>query len=235
MQSAKAIVMKNPPLHFCVSAFWREVILIRQPLTAPCQPLVSGHNVRMLPLLLALTLNDKIFDGKSLKGWEVVGGGKWTVERGILKGECVKADEQGVLVYEKPVKDFTAKFEFRISGGNSGFYFRAERVQGQPLVKGFQAEVDAIDDVGGIWETAGRGWVFKPTKEIHATSGFVPGQWSKMEVTAKGSRYTVKLNGKTITDIEDLQGRTEGVVALQLHGGMDMTVEFRDIILTPKK
>lgn len=185
----------------------------------------------MLSLLLTLAASEKIFDGKTLNGWEVVGGGKWTVERGVLKGQCAKADEQGVLVYKTPVRDFNAKFDFRISGGNSGFYFRAERVVGQPLVKGFQAEVDAIDDVGGIWETAGRGWVFKPTKEIHATAKFVPGQWSKMEVTAKGSRYTVKLNGATITDIEDAQGRKEGIVALQLHGGMDMTVEFRDIHL----
>ncbi|MBC8066092.1 MAG: DUF1080 domain-containing protein [Chlorobia bacterium] len=190
----------------------------------------------MLALLLALTTADKIFDGKTLNGWEVVGGGKWTVESGgVLKGQCIKADEQGVLVYEKPVRDFNAKFEFRISGGNSGFYFRAERVAGQPLVKGFQAEVDAIEDVGGIWETAGRGWVFKPTKEIHTAAKFLPGQWSRMEVSAMGTRYIVKLNGKTITDIDDPQGRKEGAVALQLHGGMDMTVEFREIYLTKKR
>lgn len=189
----------------------------------------------MLSLLMVLVAGDQIFDGKSLKGWEVVGGGKWTIEKGVLKGECTKADPQGVLVYEKPVKDFTAKLEFRISGGNSGFYFRAERVKEQPLVKGFQAEVDAIDDVGGIWETAGRGWVFKPTPEIHARAKFVPGQWTKMDVSAIGDHYIVKLNGQTITDIRDPQGRKEGVVALQLHGDMDMTVEFKNIHLTHKE
>jgi hypothetical protein len=188
----------------------------------------------MLSLLLVAVAGTKIFDGKTLNGWEVVGGGKWTVNGGVLKGQCSKADEQGVLVYEKPVRDFTAKFQFRISGGNSGFYFRAERVEGQPLVKGFQAEVDAIDDVAGIWETAGRGWVYKPTPEVHATAKFVPGQWSKMEVSAIGNHYIVKLIGKTITDIQDSQGREKGVVALQLHGGMDMTVEFKDIYLDAK-
>jgi hypothetical protein len=185
----------------------------------------------MLGLLLVLTANDKIFDGKSLSGWEAVGGGRWTVENGVLRGECTKSDEQGVLILDKPVKNFEAKFQFRISSGNSGFYFRAERIAEQPLVKGFQAEIDAIDDVAGIWETAGRGWVFKPTPELHATAKFVPGQWSKMEVFARGMRYRVKLNGKTITDIEDLPGRQEGVVALQLHGGMDMVVEFREMYL----
>ena len=188
----------------------------------------------MLSLLLMLAGETKLFDGKTLTDWEIVGGGQWTVAGGAIKGSCTKADEQGVLVYAKPVRDFTARLQFRISSGNSGFYFRAERIKEQPLVQGFQAEVDAIDDVAGIWETAGRGWVFKPTPEIHATTKFKPGQWTDMEVSAIGAHYIVKLNGKTVTDIEDTQGRREGCIALQLHGGMDMTVEFRNIFMTVK-
>jgi hypothetical protein len=175
-----------------------------------------------------------MFDGKSLDGWEVVGGGKWVAEGGVLRGTCAKADEQGVLVYKDAVKDFEARLEFRIADGNSGFYFRAERVKEQPLLKGFQAEVDAIFDVAGIWETAGRGWVFQPTKEIHGKTNFKPGEWTKMWVSAHGSHYVVKLNGVTVTDIEDPQGRPEGAVGLQLHGGMDMKVEFRNLFLTEK-
>lgn len=192
-----------------------------------------SHNGMMLcvALLLLATDETKIFDGKTLTGWEVVGGGKWTVDGGTLKGSCAKEDEQGVLVYEKTVSDFTATLKFRISGGNSGFYFRTERIKEQPLVKGMQAEIDAIDDVGGIWETAGRGWVYKPTPEVHARANFKPGEWTDMYVSAVGSHYIVKLNGQTITDIEDANGRRQGHVALQLHGGMDMTVEFRDIRL----
>ena len=185
----------------------------------------------MLSLLLLLATPDQIFDGKTLRGWEVVGGGKWTVENGVLKGQCSASDEQGVLLYEKPVKDFRANLQFRISRGNSGFYFRTELVPAQPLVKGMQAEVDAIDDVGGIWETAGRGWIFKPTPQIHATANFKPGEWTSMEVTAIDTRYVVKLNGKTITAINDPQGRRQGHVALQLHGGVDMEVEFKDVLL----
>lgn len=189
----------------------------------------------MLNLVLALAANDLIFNGKTLAGWEQVGGGSWYVADGVLTGQCTKEDEQGILVYEKEVKDFVAKFEFKISGGNSGFYFRTERIAEQPLVRGCQAEIDAIDDVAGIWETAGRGWVFKPTPEIHAKAKFVPGKWSKMEVSAIGEHVIVKLNGQTITDIRDPNGRKQGTLALQLHGGMDMTVEFRNMHLVHKK
>ena len=48
----------------------------------------------MLSFMLLLASADaKIFDGKTLNGWEVVGGGKWSVGAGILRGECAKADE----------------------------------------------------------------------------------------------------------------------------------------------
>ncbi len=193
------------------------------------------HGMVSAVLLLALQTHGLIFDGKSLDGWEVVGGGTWTVAEGVLKGHCSKSDEQGVLVYKNPVKDFTAHLEFRISEGNSGFYFRTERIKEQPLLKGMQAEVDAIEDVGGIWETAGRGWVSKPDAALHAKTGFKPGEWTKMDVAAKGTHYTVKLNGTTTVDIDDPAGRKEGFVALQLHGGMEMTVEFRDIHLSESR
>ena len=189
----------------------------------------------MVALVAALAMLDPIFDGKSLKGWEVVGGGKWSVAKGVLKGECTKADEQGILLYEKAVEDFSAHVEFRISDGNSGFYFRTERIKEQPLVKGMQAEIDAIEDVAGIWETAGRGWVSKPDAALHAKTKFKPGEWTTLDVTAVGDHYTIKLNGVTTVDIHDPEGRKEGRVALQLHGGVDMTVEFRKIQLSPIK
>ena len=53
----------------------------------------------MIAATLVLLGSTKIFDGKTLKGWEVVGGGTWTVERGVLKGECKKTDDQGILLY----------------------------------------------------------------------------------------------------------------------------------------
>ena len=56
----------------------------------------------------------------------------------------------------------------------------------------------------------------------------------KLLATFADSQRNGTLNGKTITDIVDAEGRLEGRVALQLHGGMDMTVEFREIFLTRK-
>jgi len=179
----------------------------------------------------SLTDADRIFDGSTMTGWRKIGGGTWTIAKEVLKGECKKEDEQGVLVHEEPVGDFVARLEFRIASGNSGFYFRTEAVDGQPLVKGFQAEIDATPAVGGIWETGGRGWVAHPTSEVHAKTKYRAGEWTDLQVTAIGDRYVVKVNGATVVDISDPAGRKKGLVAVQLHGGMDMTVELRNIRL----
>lgn len=54
-----------------------------------------------------------------------------------------------------------------------------------------------------------------------------------MEVGALGASSHVTRNGATIADIEDPSGRRSGVLALQLHGGMDMKVEYPEIRLRP--
>ncbi len=58
--------------------------------------------------------------------------------------------------------------------GNSGLYFRIAET-GSSGVTGFQAEIDSVQDVGGIYETNGRSWVAQPTAE-EVKKWFKPGQ-----------------------------------------------------------
>ena len=51
------------------------------------------------------------------------------------------------------------------------------------------------------------------------------GQWNTMEVTAKGSRLTVVLNGTKTVDIEDSK-LASGPIALQWGRG---TIKFRKV------
>jgi hypothetical protein len=50
-----------------------------------------------------------------------------------------------------------------------------------------------------------------------------------MTVTAQGRDITVQLNGVTTAELKNDPGRLEGYFGLQLHGGNDMHVEFKDI------
>lgn len=172
-----------------------------------------------------------IFDGKTLDGWTKIGGGEWTVEDNSIVGRSKPGQPQGLLLYKDPVKDFIAKCKFKITAGDSGFYFRVNMIDKDPFCEGFQVEIDTSPETGGIYETNGRGWVYLPKPEQHNETGYKAGKWTDLEVRAVGTHYKVYVDGILITDIDDPKGRTEGRLALQLHGNMEMDVTFKDLRL----
>ena len=170
-----------------------------------------------------------LFDGKTLKGWHALPGGSWQVKDGLLVGTSAKTERRhGLLVSDRAYDDFVVRLKFRVVSGNSGFYFRSEKVPGPVGVHGFQAEVDRTAMTGGLYETGGRTWVAQPDPKT--TRGlYKPGEWSEMSVTAVGRYVAVRLNGKKTAELRDDPGRLRGHFAVQLHGGMDMEVQFKDI------
>src|SRR5690349_21788162 len=112
---------------------------------------------------------EPLWDGTSFAGWEMIGKGQWTIEDGAIRGRQVAGEpEYGHLVTTRSYTDFTARLKFKAVRGNSGFYFRIERT-GFSGVSGFQAEIDATNDVGGLYETNGRNWVVQPSPAAVAT------------------------------------------------------------------
>ena len=177
-----------------------------------------------------------LFDGRSLDGWHTLPGGKWEVKNGVIVGTSSKAEKRhGLLVSDRRYSDFTVRLKFKVIQGNSGFYFRVDKVKSAVGVHGFQAEIDAKNDVGGLYETGGRAWVVKPGPE-EVKKFFKPQQWNQMTVSAHGRRIVVHVNGHKTAELKNDPGRLQGHLALQLHGSKDMNVMFRDIeILVPKR
>lgn len=50
-----------------------------------------------------------------------------------------------------------------------------------------------------------------------------------MTVSGQGSRIRVEVNGVKSAEIEDSKGRRQGKIALQLHGGQDVEVRFKEV------
>ncbi len=172
-----------------------------------------------------------LFDCATLKGWHTLPGGKWEVINGVIVGTSKASDPRhGLLLTDAVFGDFTVRLKFKALKGNSGFYFRCREVGGAVGVNGFQAEIDPQQDVGGLYETGGRAWVVKPKPE-DVKKWFKPGRWNEMTVSAHGRRIVVHVNGRKTAELFNDPGRLEGRLGLQLHGGMDMHVEFKDIEL----
>ena len=184
-------------------------------------------------LLIQVALNaaekwQPLWDGKSLAGWHVSGRGTWKIVDGAIHGTHSSSEKDyGHLVSDQSYRDFTVRLKFKSLSGNSGLYFRIEE-KGLSGVTGFQAEIDASKDVGGLYETNGRSWVSQPTPEQVAT-WYQPGRWNEMVVKAHGGHIVVEINGKKSAELVNDPGRKEGRFALQVHGGQDVDVWFKDI------
>ena len=176
-----------------------------------------------------------IFDGKTLKGWTPAPGGKWEVKDGAIVGTSPKSERRhGILLTDKQYSNFVVKAKFRVHSGDSGFYFRAERVKSAVSVHGFQVEVDTSQETGGLYETGGRAWVHRPTAEVIKKRKYQKGEWTNLELSAIDRNIVVKINGVVSTELKNDKSRTKGHIGLQLHGGQVMHVEYKDIVISEK-
>jgi hypothetical protein len=170
-----------------------------------------------------------IFDGKTTSGWHPSGKGEWSIADGVITGRHAKSEKEfGHLVSDVVYRDFTVRLQFRSLEGDSGFYFRSEE-KGELGMAGLQAQIEPKNDVGGLYDSDGRGWVSRPKPE-EVAKRFKPGEWNDLTVSARGTRITVHLNGWKISELpKDEKGRVEGRFGLQLHGSQALNVQFRAI------
>ena len=85
---------------------------------------------------------DQLFDGKTLDGWEITPGGKWEVKDGVIAGTSKKSEKRhSILLTKKQYSDFVMCLKYNAVKGNSGLYFRVNKIDHFVTVKGFQAEI----------------------------------------------------------------------------------------------
>ena len=214
--------------------------------------------VLLAPALHAADADFKpIFNGRDLTGWE--GDARfWSVRDGVLRGETklekMTLGNTFLLWRGGTLKDFQLRLKFRIRNGNSGVQYRA-RDLGKWVVGGYQAEIDnAPGKSGFLYEERGRKSLalvgqkveidaagtprvtgqLGDKKELVARGYFKPREWNDYLIVAKGNRLEHFLNGTKVIDVTDNDAKNralEGLLALQIHAGPPMLVEFKDIQL----
>jgi hypothetical protein len=175
------------------------------------------------------------WNGRDFSQAHIIGKGEWKIEDGTIHGTHSKSEKEfGHLVSNDSIEDFVVRMKYKSVKGNSGFYFRIEE-KGASGVSGFQAEIDPEKDAGGLYETNGRAWVSKPTAE-ELKKFFRPQDWNRMTVFALGRHIATDVNGHRVAELRDDPGRTEGLLALQVHANQDVDVYFKDLeILSPEE
>ncbi|HWB00463.1 MAG TPA: DUF1080 domain-containing protein [Pirellulales bacterium] len=200
---------------------------------------------------------ESIFDGKSLNGWD---GNPdfWRVEDGAITGETTEAKPtQGntFLIWRGgDVADFDLKVEFKIHNHNSGVQYRSFEVPDQKwVVGGYQADIDATGKyMGLLYGEKFRGMLAKRGERTMIGANHKPevvgsvgdpddllkkvnlDDWNEYQITAEGFHFVQRINGvvmSEMTDDDTEQRRASGIVALQLHQGPPMKVQFRNLRL----
>jgi len=197
--------------------------------------------------LLGFSADDStiaLFDGRTLDGWVAEGVSSyqkdgvdtpvWTVEDGRI---VCRGSGFGFLRYkEREFGDFTFRVEFRMAPKcNSGIGvrtrdFRPEDSRGtRPSY--YSYEIQLTDDSGQAPTKTSSGSLYRYVAP-RENALKPPGEWNNLEVTCKGPRIQVVLNGVLIQDVdqsehEELRSKPlRGHVCLQNHGGH---IEFRTV------
>jgi hypothetical protein len=163
------------------------------------------------------------------------------------------------LVYTNgDVSDFELRFSYKISEkGNSGVQYRSkvlERGKFGPIVGGYQADFEGGKNYSGILyeermrqilAQRGQKTVIKDengktkvdvvgsvgdSKEIQ--SKIKANDWNDYVVIAKGNHLQHFINGMQTVDVTDEQeakAAKSGILALQIHAGPPMQVQFKNI------
>jgi len=232
-----------------------------------------SHKITRLPLTLVFAMlltstasfaqkaHDgfvKIFDGKTLNGWDA-DTNFWKVENGVIVGEVTPAKQPAANTFiiwtgGQPA-DFEFKAEYRISAdGNSGVQYRSEELKDiRHALKGYQADIDGGNVyTGQNYEERGRGFlawrgqkallktgVEKPiiTGSVGNTDSlkkYIKKGWNQIHIIAKGNKFQHYINGVLMSETvdEDTDHRkANGVIGLQLHVLPKMKVEYRNIYI----
>lgn len=195
-----------------------------------------------------------MFNGKDLTGWD--GLAKfWKVQDGAIVGETKKISQQTIFLHWKGGEpaDFEMRCRFRIIGkeANSGIQIRSKKLPNWNT-SGYQADLDVSGySLGNLYlydrkpfatfaqrgdsvliDSAGNRTVNNFADKDKLLDAYKRGDWNDYWIIAKGPQVSVWLNGVLMSKAEDYEAKyvmQKGIIALQLHSGEPMRVEFKDL------
>ena len=201
-----------------------------------------------------------IFDGKTLKGWNG-DPKFWSVQDGAITGKTTKENPtkgNTFIIWEGKTGNFDLRLDYKIIGGNSGIQYRSFKADGPDewRIGGYQADFEAGDTFSGICYgerfrgilslrgkktilTVGDDGKLKKevedfAKDADIAKAIKKEDWNSYRIVARNFNLTHYINGVKTTQVIDRDRKTrraEGLLALQLHAGPPMNVQFKNICI----
>jgi len=170
-----------------------------------------------------------LFNGESLSGWEG-DSSLWSVRDGALVGKSPGLNHNEFLATRQSFGDFILSLQFRMADGkgNSGVQFRSVRIPGTEM-SGYQADIGE-NYWGCLYDESRRNKVLIQAPP-EALKTLKKDDWNHYVIYAMGDKISLYLNGvaSAIYQEDVASIAREGLIAVQIHGGGPMEVQFRDI------
>jgi hypothetical protein len=222
--------------------------LLLLPLMATASLFAKDDFVRLFD---GKTLNN--WDGDP-KFWSVKDGAITGV---TTKETPTRGNTFAIYTGDQKLTDFDLRIDFKIIGGNSGIQYRSFKKAGNQdgwRIGGYQADFESGDRYSGIcYGEAFRGILslrgqkttlslndkgklqkksetFGDTNEIG--KAVKKKEWNTYRIVADGFHFTHYINGVKTTELidnDEKNRRADGLLALQLHAGPPMNVQFKNI------
>lgn len=179
-------------------------------------------------LLAGCDSSISLFNGANLEGWECdppEQAEDWNAADGELLGE--NPGEQASIIWTtRPFRDFEIELDYKseTEDYDSGIFIRGLTHQVQigisrSLQKDMTACIYAPEDERGSY----------PGQTDKVTAIHKLGEWNHLKAVVTGQRIQTYLNGEPMVDYTGVVLVDEGPIGLQLHGGVHMSVKFKNI------
>jgi hypothetical protein len=166
-----------------------------------------------------------LIDGtQGLENWNRVGDANWRAEDGAIVADRKTDKAPSFLVSRNVYKDFQTRIEFWAShDANSGIFMRCQNPTQITDKSCYEANIfdqrpDPTYGTGAIVHLA-------PVKPMPKAGG----KWNVYDITVKGDKVTVMLNGQRTVELQDSKFAS-GPFALQYGSGV---VKFRKVQIRP--
>jgi hypothetical protein len=175
-----------------------------------------------------------LFNGKDLTGFKVPNPNPWwKVVDGVLVGESDAAKKGNVIYTEKSYKDFVLEGDVRFPDDiDSGFIY-GKVAKGNDL----QVQIGVsrslkVDMTGSIYYN---GKYPDDARAKGVDKLLKLNDWNTMRMEVSGRTTKVWLNGQHVLTFNCPEDVRPGPIGLQIHGGVVMKVEFRNLRIAELK
>ena len=180
--------------------------------------LVGAAGVSRMPAAAAQTGAGwtTLFDGTNFDHFTMTGNANWRLAEGVAEADMPR----GYLVSRESYSDFELRLDvWVLPESNAGVILRTQDPRDPGIQNAYEVNInDQRNDQAG--RTGSIVNVAEPL--VRFDSG---NKWTTVEITARGPRLIVRLDGMLLADVEDTE-YASGPIALQAAGG---SVKYRNV------